>query len=102
MPQYPFVGFTGDTPILTATGYKPIEELKPGDMIQVQPETINPKPTMMNLAGGRTTEQMPFLSPTSLPGGSWASWLASRSSSNPGCQTCPNDGTPGHSVAPHR
>jgi hypothetical protein len=37
MPPYPFVGFVAGTPILTAKGYKPIEEIKPGDMIQVQP-----------------------------------------------------------------
>ena len=37
MPTFPIIGFVTGTPILTATGYKPIEELKPGDMIQVQP-----------------------------------------------------------------
>ena len=38
MPPFPFVAFTGDTPILTAEGYKRIEGIKPGDMIQVRPE----------------------------------------------------------------
>ena len=38
MPHFPVMGFTGDTPILTSTGFKPIEDLKPGDMIQVQPD----------------------------------------------------------------
>jgi hypothetical protein len=31
------IGFVAGTPILTAKGYKPIEDIKPGDMIQVQP-----------------------------------------------------------------
>lgn len=38
MPHFPVMGFTGDTPILTSTGFKRIEDLKPGDMIQVQPD----------------------------------------------------------------
>ncbi len=37
MPHFPILGFTGDTPILTADGPKRIEDIKPGDMIQVQP-----------------------------------------------------------------
>jgi hypothetical protein len=38
MPHFPFVGFVAGTPILTSTGYKLIEDIKPGDMIQVQPD----------------------------------------------------------------
>jgi hypothetical protein len=38
MSNFPFVGFTGDTPILTADGLRRIEDIKPGDMIQVQPD----------------------------------------------------------------
>jgi hypothetical protein len=38
MPHFPIMDFTGDTPILTATGFKSIEDIKPGDMIQVQPD----------------------------------------------------------------
>ena len=38
MPNFPFVGFVAGTPILTSTGFKPIEDIKPGDMIQVQPD----------------------------------------------------------------
>lgn len=37
MPHCPFVGFVAGTPILTARAYKPIEDIQPGDMIQVQP-----------------------------------------------------------------
>ncbi len=33
MPHYPIIGFATGTPILTALGPVPIEELKPGDMI---------------------------------------------------------------------
>jgi hypothetical protein len=38
MSNFPVVGFVAGTPILTAKGYKPIEDIKPGDMIQVQPD----------------------------------------------------------------
>ena len=34
MPQHFFVGFTGDKPILTAEGYKRIESIKPGVVVQ--------------------------------------------------------------------
>jgi hypothetical protein len=33
----PILGFVAETPLLTADGYKRIEDIKPGDMIQVQP-----------------------------------------------------------------
>jgi hypothetical protein len=33
----PVIGFVAGTPILTADGYKPIEQLRPGDMIQARP-----------------------------------------------------------------
>ena len=38
MPHYPFVGFVAGTPNMTSTGYKPIEDIKPGHFIQVQPD----------------------------------------------------------------
>ncbi len=38
MPPYPFVGFVAGTKIMTARGPVSIEDLKPGDMIQVQPD----------------------------------------------------------------
>ena len=38
MPHYPIVGFAAGTPLLTADGLKRIEDIKPGDMIQVQPD----------------------------------------------------------------
>ena len=38
IPHYPFVGFVAGTKIMTARGPVSIEELKPGDMIQVQPD----------------------------------------------------------------
>lgn len=34
----PTLGFAAGTPILTADGPKRIEDIKPGDMIQVQPD----------------------------------------------------------------
>jgi hypothetical protein len=37
MQNFPIVGFAARTPILTADGPKAIEDIKPGDMIQVQP-----------------------------------------------------------------
>jgi hypothetical protein len=33
VPQFPIMGFTGDTPILTSTGFKSIEAINPGGMI---------------------------------------------------------------------
>ena len=36
IPSYP-IGFVAGTPILTWNGYKPVEDIKPGHMIQVQP-----------------------------------------------------------------
>lgn len=38
MPNFPILGFVAGTPILTARGLVPIEDLKPGDMLQVQPD----------------------------------------------------------------
>lgn len=35
--NHPIIGFAAGTPILTADGPKRIEDIKPGDMIQVQP-----------------------------------------------------------------
>ncbi len=35
---FPIIGFTAGTPIMTAEGYKPIEEIGPGDFIQSGPE----------------------------------------------------------------
>ncbi len=35
---YPFLGFVAGTPIRTPEGHTPIEELKPGDLIQSQPD----------------------------------------------------------------
>jgi hypothetical protein len=37
MPNFPFIGFVAGTKIMTARGPVSIEDLKPGDMIQVQP-----------------------------------------------------------------
>ncbi len=37
MPHFSFVGFVAETPLLTADGPKRIEDIKPGDIIQVQP-----------------------------------------------------------------
>lgn len=34
----PILGFVAGTPLLTADGLKRIEDIKPGDMIQVQPD----------------------------------------------------------------
>ena len=33
----PIIGFAAGTPLLTPDGLKRIEDIKPGDMIQVQP-----------------------------------------------------------------
>ena len=38
MPEHPIVGFVAGTPLLTADGFKAIEDIKPGDVIQVQPD----------------------------------------------------------------
>jgi hypothetical protein len=37
MPERPIIGFVAGTPLMTAGGVKAIEEVKPGDTIQVQP-----------------------------------------------------------------
>ena len=37
-PNFPILGFAAGTPLLTADGPKRIEDLKPGDMIQMQPD----------------------------------------------------------------
>lgn len=37
MPHFPILGFAAGTPLLTANGLKSIDDIKPGDMIQVQP-----------------------------------------------------------------
>jgi hypothetical protein len=36
-PSFPILGFVAGTPILTAQGPVPIEDLKPGDLIETQP-----------------------------------------------------------------
>ena len=38
MPNFPILGFVAGTPLLTADGPKRIEDIKPGDMIQGQPD----------------------------------------------------------------
>jgi hypothetical protein len=38
MSNYPFAGFIAGSPILALTGFKSIEDIKPGDMIQAQPD----------------------------------------------------------------
>ena len=40
-PNYPIVGFVAGTPILTPEGSTPIEQLRPGDVIQSQPEDVS-------------------------------------------------------------
>jgi hypothetical protein len=37
-PNFPIIGFAAGTPSLTADGLKRIEDLKPGDSVQVQPD----------------------------------------------------------------
>jgi hypothetical protein len=37
-PNFPILGFVAGTPLLTPEGHKPIDELKPGDLIQTQPD----------------------------------------------------------------
>jgi hypothetical protein len=37
-PSYPILGFVAGTSILTPSGHKPIEAIKPGDLIQTQPD----------------------------------------------------------------
>jgi hypothetical protein len=34
----PIIGFVAGTKVMTARGSVPIEDIKPGDMIQVQPD----------------------------------------------------------------
>lgn len=38
MPHFPILGFAAGTPLLTPNGPKRIEDIKPGDIIQVQPD----------------------------------------------------------------
>lgn len=38
MESRPIIGFVAGTPLLTADGFKSIEEAKPGDIIQTQPD----------------------------------------------------------------
>ena len=38
----PIIGFVAGTPLLTPTGSTPIEHLRPGDLIQGQPEDADP------------------------------------------------------------
>jgi hypothetical protein len=77
-PHFPILGFTGDTPILTADGPKSIEDIKPGDIIQVQPgdgqATTRRTPTMIMpttmIARGSATDAAGFSarrSPRSTP-----------------------------------
>jgi hypothetical protein len=37
-PNFPVIGFVGGTPLLTPSGVKRIEDIKPGDVIQTQPD----------------------------------------------------------------
>jgi len=37
-PKIPVFGFVAGTPILTPEGFNPIEAIKPGDLIQTQPD----------------------------------------------------------------
>jgi intein/homing endonuclease len=37
-PNHPILGFAAGTPLLTADGPKRIEDIKPGDLIQTQPD----------------------------------------------------------------
>lgn len=37
-PNFPVIGFAAGTPILTPEGSKPIEDIRPGDLIQTQPD----------------------------------------------------------------
>jgi hypothetical protein len=37
-PNFPVLGFVAGTPLLTPSGHKRIEDLKPGDLIQTQPD----------------------------------------------------------------
>ena len=36
--HYPILGFVAGTPLLTSSGHKPIEQVRPGDLIQTQPD----------------------------------------------------------------
>jgi hypothetical protein len=38
MTEPSIIGFVAGTPLLTADGFKAIEDIKPGDTIQVQPD----------------------------------------------------------------
>lgn len=38
----PIIGFAAGTPLLTLEGYKPIEDVKPGDFIQTGPDGEQP------------------------------------------------------------
>ncbi len=37
-PNFPVVGFVAGTPLLTPEGFKRMEDIKPGDVIQTQPD----------------------------------------------------------------
>lgn len=37
-PNFPIIGFAAGTPVLTPEGYKPIEDIKPGDFLQTRPD----------------------------------------------------------------
>ncbi len=37
-PNFPILGFVAGTPLLTPEGFKRIENIKPGDLIQTHPD----------------------------------------------------------------
>lgn len=37
-PNFPILGFVAGTPLLTPSGHKPVEHLRPGDFLQTQPD----------------------------------------------------------------
>ena len=56
----PIIGFAAGTPIRTAGGSKPIEDVKPGDFIQTDPDEVSRTTGMMTTirtAGGSGTDR---------------------------------------------
>jgi hypothetical protein len=43
-PNKPIIGFVAGTPLLTPEGVKPIEELRPGDLIETRPDDQDDEP----------------------------------------------------------